>query len=41
MFFKDAAPSRMDSLGVNPADAKRLWEESERMIGLAANKGGF
>jgi hypothetical protein len=41
MFFMDAAPSTMNSLGVNPADAKRLWDESERMIGLAATKGGF
>ena len=41
MFFMDAAPSRMNSLGVNPADAKRLWEESERMVALAATKGSF
>jgi hypothetical protein len=41
MFFMDAAPSRMNSLGVNSADAKRLWEESERMVVLAATKGGF
>jgi hypothetical protein len=31
----------MNPLGVNPADAKRLWEESKRMVALAATKGGF
>ena len=41
MFFMDAAATRMSSLGVNPADGKRLWEESERMVKLAAAKGGF
>ena len=41
MFFMDAAASRMNSLGVNAADAKRLWEESERMVRHAADKGGF
>jgi hypothetical protein len=38
MFFMDAAATRMNSLGVNPADAKRLWEESERMVSLATSK---
>jgi hypothetical protein len=37
----DAAASRMNSLGVNPADTNWLWEESERMVTLAAAKGGF
>jgi hypothetical protein len=41
MFFMDAAATRMNSLGINPADAKRLWEESESMVKLAATKGGF
>ena len=41
MFFMDAAPIRMNSLGVNAADSKRLWDESERMVGVAATNGGF